>query len=850
MPTLGYSSTFYMPIIEPPPPGTDPSSHYATVTKSTAVRVTQVANHGLKIGLSNPAFRNIFAMGGGLVTFIPAGSRLPTAGQELSPGAGSVILQTHYLDVNELKKVLPPGVPPMTSILYLNVRPDSVRSALDPHVRALSEPVLRGAWDLPSSPANRTVMENRYLDRLLIGQTAVFLTGGTTVGEAEHGDPNNPSSDIELTLRFTDGAGDDLSPILHLRSMPSYGGTRWTDHPLVNALVGLPVPVNVHLQFEVWNEASKVFETLPAGIAIDLMEYEPVSPNDVLATQHTNSQGRVHFSFANLQAMAGETPDIFFRARPAGRSHAGHTLPDEWSTKGWSASDGSPGYYEDFIGTQLGDATSPLVFRVGLDFHARFEYRHERKSTALGSPYYDVAPKGIPVSLYAGGPPGVKKKDLRTDANGEVHGVTFDVEAEENIHFRVQFEIEDADIHLPRSRVQMDPRWWSTYWDDADNKYFPDNDLTSIGTQGSPKIFRCTVDDRNVALYFLKTLRELSTFLFHITGGAWTGVDDLVMFRTSISNHPYSWPVGHVNIPPRWHWDRETLMHELGHQIMWKEANFSSAQIALEFGPGGELHGLHDYDFLLNEEHALIEGWAQFLAIIFEEPKWVPEQPHLWHRPEPVRFPYSLANLKDEDEKPVGGLGPPPNNRGESVEGAFVNGLWAIFEKHVVTPSVSGNARVKESSNGDVTQHATWLTNTAVRDRFLSAIWNPLKDLKDLADPPSTKMFDNIRLRNPNSWHMLGQELQNYNMAMIPPILASISPRSGPSSGGQRVTLTGTNFMAGASVTIGSVPATNVVVASSTSLTADTPARSTGPANIVVSTTAGSNTIVGGYDYV
>ncbi|MFC6018447.1 IPT/TIG domain-containing protein [Plantactinospora solaniradicis] len=75
------------------------------------------------------------------------------------------------------------------------------------------------------------------------------------------------------------------------------------------------------------------------------------------------------------------------------------------------------------------------------------------------------------------------------------------------------------------------------------------------------------------------------------------------------------------------------------------------------------------------------------------------------------------------------------------------------------------------------------------------------------------------------------------------PTAASINPNSGPQSGGQQVTITGTNFIPGATtVTFDGVPATDVVVApGGTSLTATTPAGEVGPASVVVSTTSGAS---------
>ena len=83
-----------------------------------------------------------------------------------------------------------------------------------------------------------------------------------------------------------------------------------------------------------------------------------------------------------------------------------------------------------------------------------------------------------------------------------------------------------------------------------------------------------------------------------------------------------------------------------------------------------------------------------------------------------------------------------------------------------------------------------------------------------------------------------------------PPTLTSITPATGPTAGATSVALTGTEFGSGTTVTIGGVAASSVVVASSTSLTAATPAGVAGAANVVVTKADGqSATLVGGYTY-
>ncbi len=67
-----------------------------------------------------------------------------------------------------------------------------------------------------------------------------------------------------------------------------------------------------------------------------------------------------------------------------------------------------------------------------------------------------------------------------------------------------------------------------------------------------------------------------------------------------------------------------------------------------------------------------------------------------------------------------------------------------------------------------------------------------------------------------------------------PPLqVLGIAPASGDASGGTAVTVTGTGFLPGASMTIGGILAENVVVVGSTEITATTPALSPGSLNTV-----------------
>jgi len=82
------------------------------------------------------------------------------------------------------------------------------------------------------------------------------------------------------------------------------------------------------------------------------------------------------------------------------------------------------------------------------------------------------------------------------------------------------------------------------------------------------------------------------------------------------------------------------------------------------------------------------------------------------------------------------------------------------------------------------------------------------------------------------------------------PTVSGISPTSVTTAGGTPVTVTGTGFLAGATLTIGGTAATNVVVSNSTTITATTPALAAGAADVVVTNTDNQNaTLSQGFTY-
>lgn len=82
------------------------------------------------------------------------------------------------------------------------------------------------------------------------------------------------------------------------------------------------------------------------------------------------------------------------------------------------------------------------------------------------------------------------------------------------------------------------------------------------------------------------------------------------------------------------------------------------------------------------------------------------------------------------------------------------------------------------------------------------------------------------------------------------PTVSSVSPNTGTTAGGTSITITGSDFVATPTVTIGGASATGCSFVNSTTLTCTTPAGSAGAANVVVTNPdAQSGTLVGGFTY-
>jgi plastocyanin len=81
------------------------------------------------------------------------------------------------------------------------------------------------------------------------------------------------------------------------------------------------------------------------------------------------------------------------------------------------------------------------------------------------------------------------------------------------------------------------------------------------------------------------------------------------------------------------------------------------------------------------------------------------------------------------------------------------------------------------------------------------------------------------------------------------PTLVSVVPAAGPPAGGTPVTLTGTNFGAGCTVTFGLTSATGVSIATSTTINATTPAHAAGAVSVSVACPSGTATLPNAFTF-
>ncbi len=165
-----------------------------------------------------------------------------------------------------------------------------------------------------------------------------------------------------------------------------------------------------------------------------------------------------------------------------------------------------------------------------------------------------------------------------------------------------------------------------------------------------------------------------------------------------------------------------------------------------------------------------------------------------------------------------------------------------------ISPSsgdVSGGTVVRLTGSGFVAGHVVTFGNTDARSVTV------VNDTTlEVVTPARAAGVVDVKL-----WLVDGTELatlaNGFTYTRGAPTIAAVTPTSGPSAGGTTLTISGTNFAATTTVTLGGVAATDVVLASPELLRARTPEHAAGAVEVVVTNDDGqSATRAGAFTYV
>ena len=118
--------------------------------------------------------------------------------------------------------------------------------------------------------------------------------------------------------------------------------------------------------------------------------------------------------------------------------------------------------------------------------------------------------------------------------------------------------------------------------------------------------------------------------------------------------------------------------------------------------------------------------------------------------------------------------------------------------------------------------------------------------------PPHAAGAVDIVVTNPDGQNGRLAGAFTYDVPTIPPpAIATVAPATGPTGGGTIVTITGTGFTSGATVSFGTDQATAVNIAGPSSMTATAPARAAGSVDLVVANPDGqSSRLTGAFTYM
>ena len=142
-----------------------------------------------------------------------------------------------------------------------------------------------------------------------------------------------------------------------------------------------------------------------------------------------------------------------------------------------------------------------------------------------------------------------------------------------------------------------------------------------------------------------------------------------------------------------------------------------------------------------------------------------------------------------------------------------------------------------EHANG-----ASWLQLTDVGPPE-----DPREKISEVLGPLWGTHLEDVNVPLGNLVNLTGLQSATYEQETAPPAVSEVTPSSGSEAGGTEVTIKGSGFLAGATVTIGSEATVDEVV-SSEEIKATTKAHAPGAEEVVVETTNGKSVLGPSFD--
>lgn len=166
-----------------------------------------------------------------------------------------------------------------------------------------------------------------------------------------------------------------------------------------------------------------------------------------------------------------------------------------------------------------------------------------------------------------------------------------------------------------------------------------------------------------------------------------------------------------------------------------------------------------------------------------------------------------------------------------------------------VDGATASGTHIEQSSYSSSNTYQEWIVKPASTSGYYTL--SPASESTSCMDVSADSASNGALIQE---WSCSGAENQEWEFVPLniasPPTISSVSPSSGPTEGGTDVTIKGSNFASDATVTFGGTAATNVLVVSSTEITAMTPAGNAGNVPVAVTNpgTTGVN-LANGFTY-